>query len=73
MTDATFTTHTQPVRSRLAAFGNRILDGMAYMMEHNARLQRVQRLQSLSDESLAARGIARDDIVRHVFKDVYYL
>jgi hypothetical protein len=31
----------------------------------------VRRLQALSDAELAKRGIARDDIVRHVFAEVF--
>ncbi|MHA7888498.1 hypothetical protein [Roseicyclus sp.] len=36
-----------------------------------ARYDRVRRLQALSDAELAERGIARDDIVRHVFSDIF--
>jgi len=42
-----------------------------YSMENNSRIQRIRRLQAMSDEQLAKLGIERDDIVHHVFKDVY--
>ncbi|WP_212525220.1 hypothetical protein [Actibacterium sp. MT2.3-13A] len=44
---------------------------LVYLMENNSRLQRVQRLQAMNDEQLAKLGIAREDIVHHVFKDLY--
>ncbi len=40
---------------------------------HNRRLERVARLQALSDEQLAKLGIPRDRIVHHVFADVMHL
>ena len=43
------------------------------MGEANPRLRRIEALQKLSDAELAERGIRREDIVRHVFHDVYYL
>ncbi|MEL6684146.1 MAG: DUF1127 domain-containing protein [Pseudomonadota bacterium] len=33
----------------------------------------VQRMQSLSDAELAKMGLNRDDIVRHVYRDIYYV
>lgn len=41
--------------------------------EQNARLQQVERLQAKSDDELAKLGLKRDDIVRHVFRDLYYV
>jgi|GEM_PF-2715196 uncharacterized protein YjiS (DUF1127 family) len=35
------------------------------------RVDEVQMLLALSDEELSRRGIARDDIVRHVFRDLF--
>ena len=33
----------------------------------------VQRMQGLSDAELAKMGLNRDDIVRHVYRDIYYV
>ncbi len=33
----------------------------------------VQRMQKLSDRELADIGISREDIVRHVYRDIYYV
>ncbi len=40
--------------------------------EANPRLRRVRALQALSDDQLAALGIARAEIVHVVFRDTYY-
>lgn len=49
--------------------------GHGIMMGSTAqrRFEQVQGLQAKSDEELAAMGIKRDDIVHHVFKDLYYI
>ncbi|HBB85077.1 MAG TPA: hypothetical protein DC031_17855 [Sulfitobacter sp.] len=49
--------------------------GHGIMMGSTAhrRFEQVQILQAKSDEELAAMGIKRDDIVHHVFKDLYYI
>ena len=53
----------------LTSIGNVIVA----MGEANPRLRGIEALQRLSDAELAERGIRREDIVRHVFHDVYYL
>ena len=55
-----------PLWTRLIAWAERSLDDMA---ENNPRLLRVKRLQAMTDAELAALGIARDEIVHHVFRD----
>ncbi|REC57308.1 DUF1127 domain-containing protein [Rhodosalinus sediminis] len=37
------------------------------------RLRQVDYLQSLTDAELAERGIRREEIVHHVFRDTYYV
>ncbi|MGC3939395.1 DUF1127 domain-containing protein [Roseobacter sp. EG26] len=39
----------------------------------NRRMVIVERLQEKSDAELAAIGIRREDIVRHVFSDILYV
>lgn len=41
--------------------------------EASSRITRVEALRAKSDAELAAMGIKRDDIVHHVFKDLYYM
>ncbi len=38
-----------------------------------SRRDQIDALQALSDDELAARGLAREDIVAHVFADKLYL
>ena len=37
------------------------------------RTNTVERMQKLSDADLAKMGVRRQDIVRHVYSDIYYL
>ncbi len=41
--------------------------------EGNSRLAEVKQLNALSDVQLAQRGLKREDIVRHVFRDAHYI
>ena len=41
--------------------------------ESNVRVQVMRSLMAMTDEELEARGLKRDDIVRHVFADKYYV
>ncbi|EIE49839.1 leucyl-tRNA synthetase [Salipiger aestuarii] len=62
--------HDAPLLTR---FFRAIGSALIAIAESNPRLRRVKALQRLSDEQLAAKGLRRDDIVRYVFGDVYYL
>lgn len=53
------------ISSPFRAIGNFLV----LIMENNSRVQLVERLNAMSDEQLAAKGIKRDDIVRYVFRD----
>ncbi len=46
--------------------------GTAYI-EARSRQGQIAAYQAMSDAELAERGIERDNIVRHVFADTYYL
>lgn len=39
--------------------------------ESNPRIRRIQALAALSDSELAARGLRREDIARHVLSDAF--
>lgn len=40
---------------------------------YDSRMQQIDKLNALSDEELAAKGLTRDRIVHHVFRDIYYV
>ena len=44
-----------------------IFSGLVNIGEANPRFQQIQKLQAMSDEQLAKKGLKRDDIVMHVF------
>ncbi|MCV2878650.1 hypothetical protein OE699_07275 [Sedimentimonas flavescens] len=57
------------LRPAFAALGAALVS----YMERNTRLDEIRRLEVLSDSELAARGIARDRIAHHVFRDKFYV
>ncbi|MEM9578747.1 MAG: DUF1127 domain-containing protein [Pseudomonadota bacterium] len=57
------------IKSFFAICGNAMISASAA----NRRLQTVERLNRKSDAELAALGIRREDIVRHVFIDMLNL
>ena len=46
---------------------------IAVSRDCDARLRQIDKLQAKSDADLAEMGLTRDDIVRHVFRDIYYI
>ncbi|MCB1336071.1 MAG: DUF1127 domain-containing protein [Maritimibacter sp.] len=64
---------TGVARPSLRAALTRIAALFVAYTEARSRYPQVQALQALSDDQLAERGLTRDDIVRHVFADLYYL
>lgn len=65
---AAFGPASNPISRFFATLGN----ALVLMSTANARVRQVERLQSLSNEQLAERGIRREDIARHVFRDLYW-
>ncbi|MEL6608638.1 MAG: DUF1127 domain-containing protein [Pseudomonadota bacterium] len=50
-------------------WANAFWNGLVALGEAGARTEEIKYWQSLSDEQLAERGLTRDQIVRHVFRD----
>ena len=59
--------------ARTRRIASTIASAFSDAMEGNARLRTVRRLQALSDEQLAQRGLTRDGIVPHVFASYFHL
>ena len=72
-----YLTETAPSPNRIIASAKRILAALGRAVvtnaEAEARLGKINALQAKSDAELARLGIARDDIVHHVFRDIYYV
>lgn len=52
---------------------NAIGRGMIKLAEANSRQHTVEKLREMSDEQLAQRGLRRDTIVQHVYRDYLYI
>ena len=70
------TTHQPRVSSGLTG-ATRILaaifDRLARLGDQDPRMQRATKLNALTDEQLAKRGLSRAGIARHVFGDRFYI
>lgn len=60
-------------RTPIADFFNGLFSGLVRIAESNTRLTQVEELQKLTDEELSAKGLRRENIVRHVYRDVLYI
>ncbi|MCH2165232.1 MAG: DUF1127 domain-containing protein [Marinovum sp.] len=43
------------------------------MSAGSARCHEMERLAAMTDEQLSSRGLKREDIAKHVFRDVLYV
>jgi|TARA_B100000768_G_scaffold180953_1_gene202313 hypothetical protein len=60
----------------VAGFGRAVTGLVNFMLSISTARSRVRQIEALcakTDKELAARGLTRQDIVRHVYTDVYYL
>lgn len=55
-----------PVFGGLMAFFGRVV-------ENHPRTRQLEKLAATSDADLARRGVTREDVVRHIFRDRYYI
>ncbi|WP_299424899.1 DUF1127 domain-containing protein [uncultured Shimia sp.] len=70
---ATHTTEHHALGHILTAPFRAIGNGLIAIMESNSRVQYVDRLNAMTDAQLEAKGIKRDEIVQHVFRDHMHL
>lgn len=73
---ASFSTNSPamaPAATPVAGVFERIGQWLVSLSSGTARMRRVEALNALSDEALARHGLRREDIVRHVFRDVYWM
>ncbi|MCX7559303.1 hypothetical protein OS190_06950 [Sulfitobacter sp. F26204] len=59
--------------ARISAWFSNAFQAMQRASSAQRRFERMQSLQAKSDAELAALNIKRDDIVHHVFGDLYYV
>ena len=65
----TFTGVVDNIRGFFQSFGQALVASSS----GHRRLREVQALQAKSDQELAELKIKREDIVHHVFRDLYYI
>lgn len=61
------------LRDRIDAFLAAMGQGFNAYLERRSRKDEIARLEAMSDAELARLGIARDRIVHHVFRDLFYV
>ena len=73
MANITTNTHSAPWGISLRGVFRAMGEALVTLTEANTRVRRAEALQALSDDELAAKGLKREDIPRHVFGDLFYL
>lgn len=64
---------SRPETSAPFAFFNSISTFFERLMAAQTRSVEVERMQGLSDAELEAIGVSRDQIIRQVYRDIYYV
>ncbi len=77
MSNITTNLSESSLQSPRRGFLARLAAGLVRAIESSARVQsrraRIEALEAKSDAELARLGIARDQIVYYVFKDLFYV
>lgn len=71
MTTATLKTAASGLGAHAAGALRALAKAVAQARGAQARYERLRRLHALSDEELSRRGLKREDLARHVFRDVF--
>lgn len=69
---ATTTTNSSERSGIFSAFFARLMQGLETHMRVASRRDLIERLEAKSDAELAELGIRREDITRHIFRDLFY-
>jgi|GEM_PF-880403 len=57
----------------VSTFFKSLASAMSVQAGMQSRMDRIARLNAMSDEELNKLGVERDRIVHHVFRDIYYV
>jgi uncharacterized protein YjiS (DUF1127 family) len=69
---ASTTTNSSGRPGFLGAVFARLMQGLENHMRVASRRDLVERLEAKSDAELAELGIRREDITKHIFRDLFY-
>jgi len=72
MATAQMTLTHRSLSDRLHGFFAAIGRAFVISMENSSRLSEVEKYNAMSDEQLARIGLKRDEIVHHVYADLFY-
>lgn len=72
MASITYSDDRAKNRRPLRDLGARFSGWLEAFMEAHARTNEINALQDMSDAELARRGIQRDQIIRHVYRDRFF-
>ena len=61
------------IAEAVQSFVASVVTAMSVNRDHENRMLQIRKLQSLSDAELAKLGLTRDGIVKHVFRELYYV
>lgn len=75
MSATTINTPSRPnhLRQSVDRFFAGVRKGFDVYLESRSRMHQYEALNSKTDEELAAMKLKREDIVRHVYRDIYWL
>lgn len=68
-----FFTDTSDRRTFVPALMGQVIGFFDRLAAAQNRTDTVEKLQAMSDVELAEIGLARADIFRHVYRDIYYI
>ncbi len=57
----------------LYGFASAIGHGLVRLGEAGPRMEAIRRLNAMSDEDLAAKGVTREEMVRRIFGSSFYI
>ena len=66
-------TPTSGVRTSFQSFRASLATAFAAYLERRTRTDEIECLNALSDKELSKMGLRREDIARHVFRDLFYI
>jgi uncharacterized protein YjiS (DUF1127 family) len=61
------------IRASFQSFRESLAFAFAAYLERRTRSDEMERLNALSDAELSKMGLRREDIARHVFRDLFYI
>ena len=70
-----YVTQAQPSSflARVGDFFMSLFNSIDLAASANARIAQMEKLNAKSDEELKKMGLRREDIARHVFRDIYHI